>query len=110
MILAVKYSETEYQKTIECLEKIKGVKIAFIERKPEGVGSLSEAINRGFREQWDGSEFVWIVTNIQFEPYLYQRLVNGMKSAPNLAALCPAYDSDHKFLRPTSFKWSCDIQ
>lgn len=110
MILAVRYQEPEYLKTIECLEKIKGVKIAFVERKPEGKGSLSEAINRGFREQWDGSEFVFIMTNIQFEPYLYQRLINGIKSSPNLAALCPCYESDHAFLRPHSFKYGFELQ
>jgi GT2 family glycosyltransferase len=110
MILAIRYKEPEYQKTVECLNAIErqGVKVAYVDRNPEGIGSLSEAINRGFREHWDGSEFVWVITNIQFDAYLYKKLINEFKNCPHVSAICPCYQSDHNFLQPSSFKWQCN--
>lgn len=112
MILAIRYLEPEYKKTIECLKAVErqGIKVSYIDRNPAGVGSLSEAINRGFKEYWDGSEFVWIVTNVQFEPYLYKKLFNDFKNADTWGAICPVYESDHPFLRQSSFEWACHLQ
>lgn len=100
MILAIRYLESNYMKTVASI-KAEGVPVMYVDRNPAGVGSLAEAINRGVRESHYISEFTWVVTNIRFNPGTYSALVNALHNNPNLAAIAPAYLSDHAFLRPS---------
>lgn len=74
--------------------------VVFVDRNPKGIGSLSEAINRGIRSI--KSEFVFIVTNVTFEKNIIKPLIQALESDTKLAAVCPVYQSDHLHLRPSS--------
>lgn len=98
MILAVKYLEPEYSETLRCLERLKNVRIEFVDRSPEGVGSLAEAFNRGFNAIQNPEPFVWMITNIRFGPDAYYRLRDSIWVS-DYAAMNPMYSSDHKHIR-----------
>jgi hypothetical protein len=98
MIVCISYLEPEFQQTLRCLDKVKGVDIVIVNRQPPGVGSLAEAINRGFKQVND-DPFVWFVTNITFQPDVYHRLCDSIGSH---AAIQPVYSSDHLHLRPAT--------
>lgn len=97
IIISIVYHEPEWQQTKACIEAT-GLPVHYVERNPKGIGSLSEAINRGFREcNAMYYKFAWIVTNVTFEPDLPGRLAKNMG---NHAAIHPAFDSDHIHERP----------
>jgi GT2 family glycosyltransferase len=96
-IVSVVYQEPEWQQTKKDIEAC-GVPVVYVERSPPGVGSLAEAINRGFKEAPE-SEFVWFVTNVTFEPSVLNRLLESITD-PSLAAVHPSFLSDHAHLRP----------
>jgi GT2 family glycosyltransferase len=100
MILAIKYEEANYAETVKSIKR-EDIPVWYVDRNPAGVGSLAEAINRGLKESGLISEFCWITTNIRFNPGTYLALVNAMIENPDLAAVAPAYLSDHAFLRPS---------
>ncbi len=101
-IVAVEYSEPDYKNTVACLDKIKCLKNS-VQRKPVGTGSLAEAYNLGFDTvyTYKGKEldYVWFVSNIQFDENAFTKLVDAM-DATGYAAIHPAFESDHLFLRP----------
>ena len=47
-IVSIVYHEPEWIETKKCIEAC-GVPVVYVERSPPGVGSLAEAINRGFK-------------------------------------------------------------
>lgn len=102
-ILSVRYEEPTWQETKLCIEAT-GLPVHYVDRKPKGFGSLAEAINRGFAEMdKSGIEYVWIVTNIVFEPSVIEKLLSSIKvnaECGPVAAICPAYASDHSHLCP----------
>lgn len=93
IILSIIYHEPEWQQTKQCIEAT-GLPVHYVERKPKGVGSLSEAINRGIKEI-EGYEYVWIVTNITFPPATPEKLLSA-----GYDAIHPAFNSDHAHQRP----------
>lgn len=92
-ILAIRYIEPSYAETERCIEAT-GLPVVYVDRRPAGIGSLAEAINRGVSQIDD--ELIWIVTNVTFAPDVPQRLVNNIGNA---AAIHPTFTSDHPFLR-----------
>lgn len=97
IIISVLYLEAEWLKTKRCVDAT-GAPAYFVERNPAGVGSLAEAINRGFREaKATDYEFAWIVTNITFTPDVLPRLEQSMKGYD---VVHPSFDSDHSHIRP----------
>ncbi len=97
LIISIVYHESEWLKTKRCIEAT-GLPMHYVERNPKGVGSLSEAINRGFNQSDAlNHQYAFIVTNITFEPDLPARLAD---SIGNHAAIHPAFDSDHIHERP----------
>ena len=80
LIISIFYHETEWLKTKRCIEAA-GLPVHYVERNPKGVGSLAEAINRGFRESGATDyKYAWIVTNITFAPDVPARLEESMNS------------------------------
>lgn len=103
MILAIRYLEANYADTVKSIKR-EDVPVVYVDRKPEGVGSLAEAINRGIDHICTNgyiAELTWIVTNVRFNQGVYLALANKMIENPDLAAVAPAYLSDHAFLRPS---------
>lgn len=92
-IVAIKYCEPEYQETINCIKKT-GIDVIWVDRNPEGVGSLAEAINRGVKQAT--ADFVWIVTNVTFDDSVPFKLLKNIGKAD---AIHPTFDSDHKHIR-----------
>lgn len=100
VIVSIVYKENEWQETKKCVEAC-GVPVVYVERRPEGIGSLAEAINRGFKEAKKKYEpqYVWFVTNITFDPQILEILVSDMDKSRIIAALHPYFNSDHKHLQ-----------
>lgn len=93
-ILSIIYLEPEWQQTKACIEAT-GLPAVYVHRKPKGIGSLAEAINRGVKQIED--EYTWIVTNVTFEP---DAPVHLLADVGDYAILHPAFASDHEFCRP----------
>jgi GT2 family glycosyltransferase len=104
VVIAIVYREPDYATTHKCLQQLEkdGIKVIYVERSPEGIGSLAEAINRPFK---DGTlakqyEFAFIVTNIIFDPLDFNSMLWCMRES-RFAAISPTFHSDHKHVRPT---------
>lgn len=105
-ILSVRYEEFSWLKTREDIENT-NLPVVYVDRKPKGLGSLSEAINRGVKEIED--EYVFLCTNINFKKSVIEGLYNRIKELPQAAAICPVYKSDHSHLRPSSYAFGYDL-
>ena len=104
LIISIVYLEPEWQETFKCLKALEGNHpVYYVERKPKGIGSLAEAINRGFRESraFPDYEYVWFVTNVTFPPDTANRLLKEMDQR-GIDVLHPAFDSDHLHMRGTN--------
>lgn len=99
-IVSVVYHEAEWQKTRECVHACQ-VDTYFVERNPPGIGSLSEALNRGFRFMYEkvNPEYVWFVTNVTFSHKAFTELIQCTEIFPQAAAIHPCFESDHAHLR-----------
>lgn len=71
------------------------MKLAYVGR--EGVGSMSDAFNRGWVKV--DTEYVWFLTNVGFTPDMPKVLLGLMERFPNCAGIHPAHRSDHFHLR-----------
>lgn len=90
-IIALKYLEPDYQQTLDCLSKVK-YPIHFADR--DGVGNMSRAFNQVIEKV--SSEYVWLVTNIVFEPSVPEILTRALEEHPDLGAIHPYMNSsDH---------------
>lgn len=98
IILSIVYHEPEWLETSKCIQST-GLPVHYVERNPKGVGSLSEAINRGIKElQSIGDQYIWIVTNITFEKDL-PLLLMGEACKYEYDVLHPKFESDHIHMR-----------
>ncbi len=98
-IIAIKYEEPEYQQTVDCI-KSAGYPFIFIDRKPSGIGSLADAINRGVnfgKEQGANFRYFWVITNVTFTPDVPAKLLQTIKEH-KAAAIHPQFASDHKHI------------
>lgn len=103
IIISIIYHEAEWMQTKRCIEAT-GLPVHYVERKPKGVGSLAEAINRGFQDSnATDYQYAWIVTNITFEPAVANLLIDSMDMT-GVAVLHPSFDSDHNHERPDGSK------
>lgn len=92
-ILSIVYHEPDWIETKKCIEAT-GLPVHYVERSPGGIGSLTEAINRGVKEVND--EVIWIVTNCTFEkevPFILE------KNLGENDIIHPHFNSDHQHLR-----------
>jgi len=96
-VISIIYKELEWCETERCLDQC-CYPVHFVDRR--GVGSLAKAINSGFKAWANGAEYVWFVTNVTFDPECLQKLIEQMDCNPKLAAITPAFASDHAFCRP----------
>ena len=98
-IVAVKYDEPDWIITNRCISQSR-FPVHYVDRK--GVGSLAEALNRGFNyilSMKNEIDLVWFVTNVTFNPDLPTKLITQMAQT-GYAAITPAFRSDHPFIRP----------
>jgi hypothetical protein len=95
-IVSVIYEEQEWEQTKRSIDKIDCLKV-FVSRG--GDGSLAKAVNDGIKRLPKNIRYVWIITNILFEPEIAERLVSEMERT-EYAAITPAFHSDHLFCRP----------
>jgi len=96
-VVSVIYKELEWADTERCLDSC-CYPVHFVDRR--GVGSLAKALNGGFKAWANGAEYVWFVTNVLFSPECLQKLIEQMDNNPLMAAITPAFASDHVFCRP----------
>lgn len=104
-ILAVEYHEPSYQQIREQLQVIRdeAVPVFMVDRM--GIGSLAEAFNRGFKEnELHTYDYVWMITNIVPRLHSLMRLA-AVAAEKHWVGICPAYLSDHSFLRPNSIEY-----
>lgn len=123
MIVAVEYLEPEWQQTKTLIEKLAAdyngsgngsCTVQYVGR--DGVGSLAEAYNRGFRKaQGHEYDYVWLLSNISsvemrgvcgIETDAISLMIKQMESVDkrvNVAANHPAFNSDHIHIRPETF-------
>lgn len=115
-ICVVEYLEKSFQETLKCVNEISKYdlfndEIIILKREPEGVGSLAKAINSIPFDRIE-AEWVWIVTNITFDPLkLYRILLDYFFCFKNkeAAGLQPVYNSDHSFLNPNYNVWRTEV-
>lgn len=88
-IKAINYSEADYAGTISSLIACK-VPFSYVNRNPEGYGSLAEVINRAMSEAT--ADLVWVITNITFTPNIPEALARNIGDAH---IIHPAFKSDH---------------
>lgn len=96
IIIAIVYNEPDWNETRECIVQ-SGLPYLFVERTPQGVGSLAEAINRGVANV-GGFEYAWIITNVSFKKFDAEKLIDCM-DATGFAAIHPSFNSDHAHLQ-----------
>lgn len=114
-ICVVEYIEKSFQETLKCVNEISKYdlfndEIIILKREPEGVGSLAKAINSIPFDRID-SEWVWIVTNITFEPEEFHNVLLDyiyLFENKKAASFQPVYNSDHSFLNPNYGLWTID--
>lgn len=100
MIVAIRYMEPDWEQTLNCI-KASNVPYIVVDRKPEGTGSLAEAINRGISMVPDDVGYVWVVTNITFQPEVYGKLLECIIHS-GYALIHPEFNSDHQHQQPLS--------
>ena len=122
LIVAVEYMEPEWQQTKTLIEKLAAdyngsgngsCTVKYVGR--DGVGSLAEAYNRGFRKaQGHEYDYVWLLSNISsvsgfvtgevkdpISILIEHMCVFDLPGLPSeVAATHPAFESDHLHLRP----------
>jgi GT2 family glycosyltransferase len=100
-VLSVVYAESWWSETQKSLQRMQAaVDIYHVDR--QGVGSLAEAFNRGFREHaLQRYDYVWLITNVVFRPDVLPTLVEVI-TRKDWRAIHPAFKSDHAFLRKDS--------
>lgn len=87
--ILINYKEQSYK-----VPYLEGARFIPVDRKPAGIGPLSEAINRGFESVT--TDYFMVVTNVQVKDDL---LINLLASIGQHAIIQPTYDSDHNHLR-----------
>ena len=95
-IISIIYHEKDWQETASLLSET-GLKTTFVDRG--GVGSLAKAYNEGVRrivESGTNPDYVWLVSNVTFEPEIVHWL-RDMCIIHTLDAIHPCFDSDHEF-------------
>jgi hypothetical protein len=100
-VLSVVYAESWWLQTEESLQRLPPtVDVYRVDR--QGVGSLAEAFNRGFREfTLQRYDYVWFITNVTFRHRVLPTLVDVI-TRTGWCAVHPAFKSDHAFLRQDS--------
>ena len=100
-VLSVVYAESWWSHTVDSLKRLPpAVDVYYVDR--QGVGSLAEAFNRGFRESTlQRYDYVWFVTNVTFRGRVLNTLVETI-TQQGWCAVHPAFKSDHLFLRQDS--------
>lgn len=97
IIIQLRYLETGWAiRTLDCIHKDAGDNCDIFMADREGVGNMSLAFNRAMEEIATKGlypEFVWMVTNITFEPGTVQALIDAFDD--NTAAVHPKFASDH---------------
>ena len=95
-IISLKYEEPSWSNTKKCIED-SGLDVIYVDR--DGVGSMSKAYNSAIpliKEQYGDKlpDYLFFVSNIEFDSELLIRLVNKMDES-GFAGIHPAHSSDH---------------
>jgi len=100
-ILMMVYHEPEWLQTVKCVAThCPGVPVFFTDRN--GTDGLAGAFNHGFfnHRLWE-FDYVWFLTNIVFNSGDgLLKLIAALDCRPAIAAITPAFDSDHAHTRP----------
>jgi hypothetical protein len=100
-VLSVVYAESWWSSTQDSLGRLPPtVDVYHVDR--QGVGSLAEAFNRGFRDfTLHRYDYVWLITNVTFRGNVLPTLAEVIAQR-GWCAIHPAFKSDHAFLRRDS--------
>ncbi len=97
-IVALIYEESYWDKTVKSIES-SGLPVVYVDR--QGVGSMSHAFNSAIselmklKEKGDTFDYIWFVTNIEFDLECIAALVGALDSDQKLVGVHPAHNSDH---------------
>lgn len=97
-IIAILYEEPDYAPIADAIRQT-DVPTIWVDR--QGVGSLAKAYNQGIDQALElNPDMLWCLSNVGFTPDLLPRLLRELGARPEMAALHPAYHSDHAACRP----------
>jgi hypothetical protein len=95
-IIVLEYLEGYFRQTLDSLN---GLNADVFYAYRDGVGSMSRAYNDAYNKHVLGLHYdnVWFVSNITFLPEVLEKLEKGIEG---YGAIHPAFNSDHKHIRP----------
>lgn len=99
-ITAIVLVYQEGSETLECLKSAGFSKIIYADRG--GIGPIAKPFNDAFANLPDDAEYVWFLTNVGFDPEMPAALVADLDRSPRIAAIHPAFDSDHGHISSSS--------
>lgn len=96
-LIALKYYEPSWANTKKCIDE-SGLDVIYVDR--DGIGSMSKAFNSAIpllTEKYNTNlpDYLFFVTNIEFDISLLTRLVSKMDET-GFAGIHPAHGSDHQ--------------
>jgi hypothetical protein len=111
--IVLKYHEKGWtEATVKCLidSGFEESNIVYADR--QGVGNMSKAFNEAFFNTLENAEgahspylplmpYIWFLTNVTFPEQMPASLLELIKSDEDIAAVHPAFDSDHPHIRNT---------
>ena len=100
--IVLRYNETGWtEKTVACLIAAGFEESDIVYADREGVGNMSKALNNAFQGNLmnDQKPFIWFLTNVTFSEQMPVSLLELILSDEDIAAVHPAFDSDHPHIR-----------
>ena len=102
--IVLRYNETGWtEKTVACLIAAGFEESDIVYADREGVGNMSKAFNNAFQGNLmnDQKPFIWFLTNVTFPEQMPVSLLELILSDEDIAAVHPAFDSDHAHIKNT---------
>ena len=100
--IVLRYHEKGWtEKTVACLIAAGFEESDIVYADREGVGNMSKAFNNAFQDKLmnDQKPFTWFLTNVAFPEQMPASLLDLILSDKDIAAVHPAFDSDHPHIR-----------
>lgn len=104
--IVLRYHEVGWtEKTVACLLAAGFEESDIVYADRGGVGNMSKAFNDAFKSTLRkdmfpmAKPFTWFLTNVTFPEQMPICLLELIKSDPEIAAVHPAFDSDHPHIR-----------
>lgn len=100
--IVLRYHEQGWtEKTVACLIAAGFEESDIVYADREGTGNMSKAFNNAFQGNLMNGQkpFIWFLTNVTFPEQMPVSLLELILSDEDIAAVHPAFDSDHPHIR-----------